>query len=300
MGETVRNERVVLDSISTLNEISKKAPKLEAVPTGIKGLDDLFFTSQITKGKAVKKPLGGIPKYSVFNITGVSDTGKSLLVEQFSVYQASNDNKVTFITVETPAEFVAMALKERAKSMNLEEKKVDDNIIIIDASSHRILREDYLALLDTLAHVIKTYKTQIVVIDSITGFYENREMQARSIVRPIYNFLKKWHQTALLVAQKRSGHEEFSAEAAGGYAVSHIVDGTMVLFKEIIDTTYKERMYGLPIGEMIRLFRIDGCRMCGHDSSTHILKITDLGLIEIGPNLMELKNKGGGGKNDTK
>ncbi len=292
MAQTTREDRTLLESIITLGEAGKKAPKLEGLPTGIQGLDDLFFTTRIEDGKAVKEPLNGIPRYSVLNITGVSDTGKSLMVEQFAVYQASQDTKVAFITVETPAEFVAVALKERAKAMALDEEKADENIIIIDAASHRVLREDYLVLLDTLAHVIRTYKTEVVVIDSVTGLYENREMQARTIVRPIYNFLKKWHQTALLVAQKRSSHEEFSAEAAGGYAVSHIVDGTMVLFKETIDTTYKERMYGLPLGEMIRLFRIDGCRMCGHDTSTHLLEITELGLVKIGPTLTQLKNQG--------
>jgi len=291
MAQQNREERTVLESITTLGEAGKKAPKMEGLPTGIEGLDGLFFTTRIEKKKAIKEPLGGIPKYSVFNITGVSDTGKSLMVEQFSVYQASKGIKVAFITVETPAEFVAVALKERARAMALDEKKADENIIIIDAASHRVLREDYLALLDTLAHVIRTYKTEVVVIDSITGLYENREMQARTIVRPLYNFLKKWHQTALMVAQKRSSHEEFSAEAAGGYAVAHIVDGTMVLFKETIDSTYKERMYGLPLGEMIRLFRIDGCRMCGHDTSTHVLEITELGLVKVGPTLTELKQQ---------
>ncbi len=292
MAQQAREERTVLESITTLGEAGKKAPKMEGLPTGIDGLDQLFFTTSIQRKKVVRKSLGGLPRYSVFNITGVSDTGKSLMVEQFSAFQASQDRRVAFVTVETPAEFVAVALKERAKAMALDEKKADENIVIIDAASHRVLREDYLALLDTLAHVIRNYKTEAVVIDSITGLYENREMQARTIVRPFYNFLKKWHQTALMVAQKRSSHEEFSPEAAGGYAVSHMVDGTMVLFKQTIDSTYKERMYGLPLGEMIRLFRIDGCRMCGHDTSTHLLEITDLGLVKIGPTLLELKNQG--------
>jgi len=287
-----REERTVLESITTLEEAGRKAPQVEGLSTGIGGLDHLFFTTRIQGKRAAKEPLGGIPRYSVFNITGVSDTGKSLMAEQFSVFQASRDIKVAFITVETPAEFAAVALKERAKAMAVGGKKIEENIIIIDAASHRVLREDHLALLDTLAYVIRTYKTEAVVVDSVTGLYENREMQARTIVRPIYNFLKKWHQTALLVAQKRSSHEEFSAEAAGGYAVSHIVDGTMVLFKETIDSTYKERLYGLPLGEMIRLFRIDGCRMCGHDPTTHLLEITDLGLVKIGPSLIELKKQG--------
>ncbi len=285
--------KIVLEGISTLGELKDRTPQLKGIPTGIKGLDELFFATEIKNGKPKTKPLGGIPALSVLNITGVSDTGKSLMVEQFAVFQASKERKVAFITVETPGEFVAFSLKERAKAMGVDESLLEDRIIIIDAASHSVLRDDYISLLDTLAHVIRTYKSSIVVIDSITGLYEAREMQARSIVRPIYNFLKKWHQTALLVAQKRSSHEEFSAEAAGGYAVSHIVDGTMVLFKETIDSAYKERMYGLPIGETVRLFRIDGCRMAGHDTSTHLLSITAGGLIEIGESLKTLREKGG-------
>jgi len=119
MAQTTREDRTLLESIITLGEAGKKAPKLEGLPTGIQGLDDLFFTARIEDGKAVKEPLNGIPRYSVLNITGVSDTGKSLMVEQFAVYQASQDTKVAFITVETPAEFVAVALKERSRAMAL-------------------------------------------------------------------------------------------------------------------------------------------------------------------------------------
>ena len=116
-------------------------------------------------------------------------------------------------------------------------------------------------------------------------------MMARSIVRQLYNFMKRWYQTALFVSQKRSGHEELSAEAAGGYAVAHILDGTMVLTKKMISSTYDERLYKRPIGELIRLFRIDGCRLCGHDTDTHVMEITKTGLVRIGPSLTTLMRR---------
>ena len=93
--------------------------------------------------------------------------------------------------------------------------------------------------------------------------------------------MKKWYQTALFVSQKRSSHEELSAEAAGGFAVGHIVDGTIVLAKEIVSTQYVAKQYNAKIGDIVRLFRIDGCRMCGHSTKTHYMKITETGLIEI-------------------
>jgi len=278
-----------LKSIYTGSQAIKKAPKVYGVPTGIEGLDNLFFIVTSENEKIVKKNLGGIPAYSVFNITGVSDTGKSLMVEQFTVKQASLGERVAFITVETPANFVVSSLKLRANAMGLNFKKFEDNIILIDAASSTRLRENIPDLLSTLAYVIQNYKVNFTIIDSVTGLFETKEMLARSIVRRLFNFMKKWYQTALFVSQKRSGHEELTAEAAGGYAVGHIVDGTMVLAKELIDSSFKAKLYKKKVGEIVRLFRIDGCRMCGHDTKTRFLEITEEGLVVIKEPISKVK-----------
>ncbi|MRI82821.1 MAG: KaiC domain-containing protein [Nitratiruptor sp.] len=285
MDQHFNEPRVVKEAIFTGSQAIAKAPELQGIPTGIEGLDELFFTVREVEGKLQQVPLGGIPKYAVCNITGVSDTGKSLMVEQFAVYQASRGKKVAFITVESPANFVAASLKYRALAMGLDFQEFEDNIILIDAASHGSLRENLPDLLSTLAYAIKEYKIDFTIVDSVTGLFENKEMMARAIVRRLFNFMKKWYQTALFVSQKRSGHEELSAEAAGGYAVGHIVDGTMVLAKELITSQYAARIYGARIGEIVRLFRIDGCRMSGHDTRTHFMEITPTGLVRIGPAL---------------
>jgi len=271
---------IVKEAVISAKEAGKKAPKIEGVPTGIEGLDELFYVAEIKNNKPVKKLLGGMPKYSVCNITGVNDTGKSLMAEQFAIFQAQNE-KVCFITVETPANFVVSSMKMRAKAMNIDESVIDENIIFIDATSSYKLREEIPTFLNTLAYAIKEYNIKFTVIDSITGLFENKEMMARSIVRRVYNFLKKWYQTSILISQKRSGHDLLSSEAAGGYAVGHIVDGTIVLSKELIDSSYKARLYKKPIGEMVRLFRIDGCRMCGHDGKVHFFEITETGIVRV-------------------
>jgi len=278
-----------LKSIYTGSQAIKKAPKIYGVSSGIEGLDNLFFIITSENGKIIKKSLGGIPAYSVFNITGVSDTGKSLMVEQFAVKQASLGEKVAFITVETPANFLVSSLKLRANAMGLNFEKFEDNIILIDAALSTRLRENIPDLLSTLAYVIQNYKVNFTIIDSVTGLFETKEMLARSIVRRLFNFMKKWYQTALFVSQKRSGHEELTAEAAGGYAVGHIVDGTMVLAKELIDSSFKAKLYKKEIGEIIRLFRIDGCRMCGHDTKTRFLEITEEGLVVIKEPISKVK-----------
>ena len=279
------------EGVFLLGELKDRVREIKGIPTGIDGFDKLFFTFKKDGDKFKKIELGGIPEYAVVNLTGVPDTGKSLMVEQFAVKRASENQKVAFVTVETPALFLSAGLYQRALAMHVDKDKIDENIVVIDAASNRELREEIPSLLDTLAYVIKTYKTKFTIIDSVTGLYEHKEIMARVYVRQIFNFLKKWYQTAFLVSQKRSAHEELSSEAAGGYAVSHIVDCTVVLSKKVIQSTYDERLYKRPIGELVRLFRIDGCRMCGHDTDTHVLIIGEDGLVRVGPPLKDMIQK---------
>ncbi len=275
-------------SVLTAGEAAKRVPKLFGVPTGVEGLDDMFFITELEDGIPKKIPLGGIPYRAVINVTGIPDTGKSLMAEQFTVKQASLGYPVVFVTVESPAPFVTQGLIQRANAMGIVWEDIEDNIVLVDAASSSRLREDIDVLLDTLAYAIREYDTKNVVIDSITGLFEAREMLARQIVRRVFNFLKKWGQTSILISQKRSSHEEESAEAAGGYAVSHILDGTIVLSKKVINSPWEERLYGIPIGEVLRTIRIDGMRLCGHDTKTHLLEITETGLVKVGPPLSEI------------
>ena len=283
MGALVqeRHHKPLAEHILTLSQVAKKAPPLRGTPTGIPGFDNLFFKVEWKDGKPVRKPLGGVPEYAVINITGMPDTGKSLMVEQFAVTQASVGNKVCFVTVESPAPFVASGLKERATAMGIDFSAIEDNIVLVDAGSDARLREDIPTLLDTLALAYKRHSCTRTVVDSVTGLYEAKEMLARSVVRALFQFMKKWHQTAIFVSQKRSGHDELSAEAAGGYAVGHIVDCTVVLSKEVVMSTAKARTFHVQLGEVVRMLRIDGCRLCGHDTSLHILHINELGIVEV-------------------
>ncbi len=171
--------------------------------------------------------------------------------------------------------------------------KIEKNIVVIDASQNEELRENPKFLMDTMAYAIREKQITNVIIDSITGLYEHKEMMARQIVRTFFNFLKKWKQTGVLVSQKRSSQDATSPEAAGGLAVSHIVDGTIVMNKKTIDTKWEMSLYNLPIGSVIRTIRIDGCRITGHDTRTWVFKITEGGTIEILSPLEEFIKKGG-------
>jgi len=276
-----------------LSDLQDKAPKIFGIPTGTK-LDEMFYTVAYDErsGKYVKRPLGGIPYLSVINVTGIPDTGKSVLAEQFAVYQAARNYPVLFVTVESPAHFLYATLKQKATVMGLNFENVEKNMIIVDASQEVELRENLSALLDTMSYAIKKKNTKNVVIDSITGLYEHREVLARQIVRQIFNFLKKWNQTALLVSQKRSSQSSETAEAAGGLAVAHIVDGTIVMDKEVITSKWAYTLYRKNIGEVVRTIRIDGCRLAPHSTETYVFEITDTGLIEIKEPLSKIARGG--------
>ncbi len=263
-----------------LKELESKAPRLFGIPTGTK-LDEMFFKIEKEGDRYVKKPLGGIPHLAVMNLTGVPDTGKSLLAEQFAVTQANAGYRVLFVTVESPANFLYTALKQKSEALNADFSKIEENVVVIDASESEELRENPRALMDTMAYAIREKKVTNTIIDSITGLFEHKEVMARQIVRQFFNFLKKFRQTALLVSQKRSAQASESAEAAGGLAVAHIVDGTIVLDKKVIETRWDVNLYGLPLGSVLRTIRIDGCRLTGHDSRTWVFEINELGTIEI-------------------
>ncbi len=271
-----------------LPELKEEAPKLFGIPTGTK-LDEMFYYVEYDEktNKFRKKPLGGLPYQAVINVVGVPETGKSVLAEQFAVYQAANGYKVLFVTSEQPARFLYTTFKQKAIALGLDFSEVERNVIILDASQEPELRENTISLIKTMEYAMKKKGTSIVVIDSITGFYEHKEVLARQIVRVVYNFLKKMHQTALLVSQKRSSQGAETAEAAGGLAVPHIVDGTIVLDKKLIASKWDMQLYKLPLGSVIRTIRIDGCRLTGHDKDTYVFEINDFGVIEIKEKLSE-------------
>lgn len=263
-----------------LGELKYKAPKFFGVPTGTK-LDEMFYKIEREGDKFIRKPLGGIPYLSVINITGIPDSGKSILAEQFALTQANEGYKVLFVTVESPAHFLYSAMKARSEFLGFDFSKIEENIVVIDASENEDLRENPRILMDTMAYAIKEKHITNVIIDSITGLYEHKEVMARQIVRMFFNFLKKWKQTGIFVSQKRSSQGAETAEAAGGLAVAHIVDGSIILDKKLIETKWEMNLYNMPIGSVLRTIRIDGCRLTGHDSRTWVFEITEAGTINI-------------------
>jgi KaiC domain protein len=269
------------EGLYRLSDLEKKAPPLSGVPTGVPGLDALFYRLEWKEGKPQRVPLPGFPRYAVVHLTGVPDTGKSLAAEQFALTQAERNEKVLLVTVELPGPFLVQSLRERARAMGIDWGKVERNILLADCATHAELRDNVVALTSLIEGVVEREGVKHVVIDSVTGLYEGKEMMARGIVRKLYQTMKALYQTAVFISQKRSSHEETSAEAAGGYAVPHIVDCTIVFSKFTVASKQAASLYGAPVGDVVRTLRIDGCRLCGHDTRIHRLIIDEQGIVKV-------------------
>lgn len=264
-----------------LSKIKDGIPKLFGIPSGVPGLDELFFTFEYDGDGVKKVPLGGLPSSAVIHITGVPDTGKSLIGEQFALSQASRGYNVLFVSVEIPTPFLAQSLKERSRALRLDWEEVEDRIFVLDITKYPELRDNIVKLDRVISETIETNNIKSTVVDSITGLYEGKEMIARTIVRKLYEVMKRYYQTSIFISQKRSSHEEESAEAAGGYAVPHILDCTIVLSKMVLSSKTLANLYNRPLGDTIHTLRIDGCRMCGHDRRTHLVEIDERGIVKV-------------------
>lgn len=267
-----------------IEEKYKGELKIYGVSTGTL-LDKLFFDMENEKS-TFRKPLNGIPSLSVMNIVGIPDTGKSVLAQQFALTQINQGKSVLFVTTESPARHTYSSIIKKAKVLGVDKDKVKENLYIVDVSTDWKLREDLNELINTMKYVYDESKSnnsmvRITIIDSVTGLFEDKEFKARNTVRALYNLMKKYYQTAMFISQKRSIQELDSAESAGGLAISHIVDGTIVMSKKVINSRQDESLYKVEIGNVLRTIRIDGCRLCPHDSRTWVFEITDTGLIDI-------------------
>ncbi len=273
---------------SEIREKYRSELKLYGIKTGTK-LDEMFYDID---EEGNRKVLGGIPSLSVLNLVGIPDTGKSVLAQQFAVTQIKEGRAVLFVTTETPTRHLYTSLVRKAKVLDVDTDQLDQNIYVINATYSIEVNE----LFETIKYAYEKAKENgkrisITVIDSITGLYEAREFAARQIVRQLYNLMKRYYQTAIFVSQKRSSQESDSAEAAGGYSVAHIVDGTIVFEKKVISNKFDINLYNMELGEILRLIRIDGCRVCGHETRTYVFDITDKGLIDIKVPLSEFIKK---------
>jgi len=221
-----------------------------------------------------------------YQITGRDKTGKSFF-SSYILAQRSQHSPVVFITTERSAQLVAAHLLDLGANL--------DNVVFIDYSDnpHGALGRASMGkgadpfyttpLYRDLKQVYETLsgpKPYLVVVDSLTGFFEAAEWSGRllteNLARTVFNLSGV---LAFAISQKRTSHSEFNTEVAGGLTVSHILDGTFILAKYRYSVFKKERRFisdlASKYGGAIHTLRWDGCRWGPHPENEFIVEFSD-------------------------
>jgi len=250
------------------------------------------------KKEEVKKELKafttGIPFGSNCLLTGLPNSGKSLLLEQIALQTASNGKRVCYITseeafhVEAPRFDLEARLKERAGILGLEWDKIAENLFVMDLVTFAELR-DWYALASTFRVLVEKEKIDLVLIDSLTMCEDSRG-QIKYRLGELVKYCQPRGLTSIMINQRASDSTD-SFSMAGNIGISHIADIVMILdYKRLsswdkaikLDTGGKQT-------EVVYFFRILKNRMSRYKANYFRYYISPEGLVKLQPKVDEEK-----------
>jgi len=254
----------------------KQIKTLKAIKTGT-FLDTKFLGQD-------DKPIGGIPIGSNSILTGLPNSGKSIIFEEIVLRLANEGRKTAYVLseeiyrTETERYDAESRLREKAKIMKLDWAKIAQNLFVLDTVAHAELRE-WENFTSTYRSLVEDKKIEIVLIDSMTLLEDVRgQIKYRVLDLMRYNQL---HGITSLLINQRAIEESDSLAMAGGIGLSHIVDIVFILdYKKISSWDSQIKMdTGARQGEVLNFFRILKCRLCKFDAHYFNYAITKDGFV---------------------
>jgi len=241
-----------ITSLKLNNKVSSKI-----VPTGVPGLDEMFFG-------------GGFYKGSNILISGTAGTAKTTLAAFFANQQCKNGEKVIYFAFEESPD----QLLRNMKSIGLNLQAHINKGLLQIHSSRPTLNGVELHLL-TLRKLIKEFKPTTVIIDPISNLITvGSAHEVRSMLVRLIDMLKLNNITALLTSLSQQ-NENLRPDLTED-SISSLVD-TWITVRD---------MEGL--GERNRGIYIVKARGMGHSNQVREFIITNKGIelldVEIGPN----------------
>lgn len=247
-------------------------------------LDDLFLNQR-------DKSLCGLPICGQFGVLGMPDAGKSILMEEIAIKVAQVGRKVLYITSEDifHSETLRLDLESRmiqkSKLLELNWEEIKSNLFVMDTITHSELG-DWETFANTYKYACETYKIELVIVDSVTILDSYRGALKYRIMELIkYNQL---HGITGLFVNQRSQDTPDSYKLAGGIALAHNLDGTIIIdFMQYWDNMAIKRDYmrvcdeGPERKQVLRFARVLGCRMSNFDRSYNFLTITSNGFLKL-------------------
>ena len=228
-----------------------KVVDVPRIATGVSNLDAIFN--------------GGLPKGSVTVVSGAPGSGKTILSQQISFHNASDQCRVlSFSTLSEPA---AKTLRHLRQFSFFDPKKLEAGIQFVDLGV--MLRNKGLeAAMDLVMQHMKKVKPAIVIIDSFKVFDDlaRTKEELRKFDYEIAVNLMAWETTSLLLG-------EYAATDYEKNPLFSIVDGLLVLSQREV------------LGEQQRLFKIVKMRGTNHSRDEHAFLIAGKGLEIFAPRL---------------
>jgi len=241
-------------------------------------LDGMFLDSS---GKSID----GIPFSSNSILTGLPNSGKSLLLEEIALRVANSGKKVCFVTseeafrTETPRFDLESRMRERAKILSLNWETISKNLSVVDTVIFAELRE-WNAFVSTYRNLVESEGIDLVLVDSMTLLEDVRgQIKYRVLELMRYNQI---HGITSILVNQRAIEESDTLAMAGGISLSHIVDVVFVLdYKKISswDGTLKMDIPSAKQGAILNFFRILKCRLCRFNAHYIGYEITKDGFV---------------------
>lgn len=175
----------------------KKYKLSDKVPTGIKVFD------LITKG--------GFEKNSSNLIVGDTGSGKTIFGVQFLIEGIKNNENCLYLTFEEQKETFYQNMKELGWDLDELEKKGKFFFLEYNPKKVRDMLEEGGGFVENL--IIRKKITRMI-IDSITSFVIlfEREIEKRETVLSLFNMLRKWNCTTLLIYEGNPLKKELDSD----------------------------------------------------------------------------------------
>jgi predicted ATP-dependent serine protease len=259
--------------ISKAQDVSLLTKKLTGLPTGTL-LDDMFVDHE-------NKSIGGVPKTGQMAITGSAGAGKSILISEIALKASARGIPTLLVTSEdvfhTDSErFDLQArLKVKADILEIDWTVVQDNLYVLDAVTNSDLRQ-WKDFAETYRYACMKHSIQLSLIDSVTMLDDKRNALKYRIME-----LCRYNQEngiTMLAVNQRTKETWDAYEMAGGHAIAHAVDGTILV--DYGRTYHPDQVAELgKRGTKVNMVKIQDCRLCGFHRERVLVEITNDGFL---------------------
>jgi len=247
----------------------KMAKKLEKVPTGVSGFDEISH--------------GGLPRGRTTLVSGTSGSGKTVLAAQF-LYKGivnSGENGIFVTFEETPMDIIR---NTKGFGWNIEKMTKENKWAFVDASPDdtdnvAVGQYDLGGFLARIEYAIKKVRAKRIAIDSVSALFTH--FQDPGIIRhELYRVgarLKALNMTCIMTAERPTEEGQISR-----FGVEEFVSDNVILLHN--------RLNGR--GERERTIEILKFRGSGHDSEEAPLIVGGEGMSTYPRPKPQLRGKG--------